>query len=59
VRFSRRTHEHFLASDIDGEHTGWSAYWVDGAWVARVGKPEKNTGRFGRKKNPRRAGKRE
>jgi DNA topoisomerase-1 len=35
VRFSRKTREHYLASEVDGEATGWAAYLVDGAWVVR------------------------
>jgi DNA topoisomerase I len=36
VRFSRKTREHYLASEVDGEPSGWAAYLVDGAWVVRA-----------------------
>jgi DNA topoisomerase I len=35
VRFSRKTREHYLGSQKKGEWTGWSAWWVDGKWVAK------------------------
>jgi DNA topoisomerase-1 len=40
IRFSRKTREHFLAS-MEGETwSPWSAYWVDGKWVAKESEPE-------------------
>jgi DNA topoisomerase-1 len=36
VRFSRKTREHYLASEKGGEATGWTAHLVDGKWVARA-----------------------
>jgi DNA topoisomerase-1 len=42
IRFSRKTREHFLAS-MEGENwSPWSAYWVDGKWVAKVAEPEES-----------------
>jgi DNA topoisomerase I len=35
IRFSRKTREHYLISESDGEPTGWMAFYVDGKWVAR------------------------
>jgi DNA topoisomerase-1 len=35
VRFSRKTREHYLATERDGEPTGWAAYLVEGKWVER------------------------
>jgi DNA topoisomerase-1 len=32
VRFSRKTGEHYLASEVDGKQTGWRAFFRDGAW---------------------------
>ena len=47
IRFSRKTREHFLTSAKNGEATGWSAYFVDGKWVAKQApeeaKPAKET----------------
>ncbi len=33
VRFDRKTKEHYVRSDKDGKATGWSARYVNGAWV--------------------------
>ncbi len=35
VRFSRKTKEHYLASEKDAESTTWGAYFVDGKWVEK------------------------
>ncbi|MBL6735251.1 MAG: DNA topoisomerase I subunit omega, partial [Shewanellaceae bacterium] len=32
VKFSRKTKEQYVASEIDRKATGWQAYYVDGAW---------------------------
>ncbi|HEJ9031792.1 TPA: type I DNA topoisomerase [Serratia marcescens] len=33
VRFSRKTKQQYVSSEIDGKATGWSAFYVDGKWV--------------------------
>jgi DNA topoisomerase-1 len=33
IRFSRKTKEHFLMSEVEGKATGWSLYYQEGAWV--------------------------
>lgn len=38
VRFSRKTKEQYVASEVDGKATGWSAHFLSGKWVASVGK---------------------
>jgi DNA topoisomerase-1 len=45
VKFSRKTREHYLASEVKGEATGWAAYLVDGAWVVRKAEEDSGTGR--------------
>jgi DNA topoisomerase-1 len=41
IRFSRKTREHFLGSMKGEEWTGWSAFFVDGAWKEKA--PEEAT----------------
>jgi DNA topoisomerase-1 len=38
VRFSRKTKEQYVASEVDGKATGWAAYYVGGRWQAAAGK---------------------
>jgi DNA topoisomerase I len=33
VKFSRKTREQYVASEVDGAATGWRAHYVDGRWV--------------------------
>ena len=41
IRFSRKTREHYLASQTkDGSWSGWSAWYVDGKWVPKVAEGE-------------------
>ncbi|NHN35971.1 type I DNA topoisomerase [Pseudomaricurvus alcaniphilus] len=40
IRFSRKTKEQYVQSEIDGKATGWKAFYQGGAWVA-AGKSEK------------------
>jgi DNA topoisomerase-1 len=37
VRYARKTAEHYVSSEKDGEATGWTAHFVDGKWVAKRG----------------------
>jgi DNA topoisomerase-1 len=32
IRFSRKTKEHYVRTEVDGKPTGWSALYVDGKW---------------------------
>ncbi len=36
IRFSRKTREHYLASEHDGEPSGWTSFHVDGKWVEKA-----------------------
>jgi DNA topoisomerase-1 len=38
VRFSRKTREQYVQSEIDGKPTGWRAFFQDGRWVEATGK---------------------
>jgi len=35
IRYSRKTKEQYVASEKDGKATGWSAFYVNGKWVAK------------------------
>ncbi len=44
VRFSRKTKEQYVMTEVDGKATGWSAYYQDGQWVEQETKStRKNT----------------
>jgi DNA topoisomerase-1 len=45
VRFSRKTKQHYLASEKKGEATGWTAFFVDGKWIEKAPEPEEPRGR--------------
>ncbi|ASP40508.1 DNA topoisomerase I [Bacterioplanes sanyensis] len=32
IRYSRKTKEQYVMSEVEGKATGWSAYFVDGQW---------------------------
>jgi DNA topoisomerase-1 len=51
VRFDRKAREHYLTSGKNGEPTGWTARFADGAWrVHRAEAPSKKKGRSGSKR---------
>ncbi len=33
VRFSRKTKEHYVTTEVDGKQTGWKAFHTNGKWV--------------------------
>ncbi len=35
IRFSRKTREHYVQSEVDGKATGWRAFYRNGAWAAQ------------------------
>ncbi|MBI6550408.1 type I DNA topoisomerase [Xenorhabdus lircayensis] len=35
VRFSRKTKQQYVSSEKDGKATGWTAFFVEGAWVVK------------------------
>jgi DNA topoisomerase-1 len=34
IRFSRKTQEQYVQSEVDGKATGWKAFYRDGRWVS-------------------------
>lgn len=36
VKFSRKTKEQYVATEVDGKATGWSAHYVNGKWVSET-----------------------
>jgi len=40
VRFSRKTKEQYVMSEVEGKATGWTAYYQDGKWVESLAKPK-------------------
>ena len=38
VRFSRKTKEQYVSSEVDGKATGWAAYYTKGQWQISAGK---------------------
>lgn len=41
VRFSRKTKEQYVQTEIEGKATGWKAFYVDGKWVEEQKAPKK------------------
>ncbi len=41
VKFSRKTKEQYVASEVDGKATGWVAHYRDGKWFAENSKKKK------------------
>ncbi len=41
VRFSRKTKEQYVMTEVDGKATGWTAKYVDNTWVEDIPKPKK------------------
>ncbi len=41
VRYSRKTKEQYLMSEVDGKATGWQAFYVDGKWQEKLPAPKK------------------
>ncbi len=39
IRFSRKTRQQYVQSEVDGKATGWQAFHKDGQWVAKKGAP--------------------
>nr|MBA3708614.1 topoisomerase DNA-binding C4 zinc finger domain-containing protein [Planctomycetota bacterium] len=56
IRFSRKTREHYLASEKKGEPTGWTSFLVNGKWVVKEPEAEAPRERKGGKKKPVPAG---
>ena len=42
IRYSRKTKEQYVQSEIDGKATGWKAFYTDGKWVEQIPPPKIN-----------------
>jgi DNA topoisomerase-1 len=40
IRYSRKTAEQYLLTEVDGKATGWRAFYRDGKWVVEPAKPK-------------------
>ena len=55
VRFSRKSREQYVTSEVDGKPTAWSAHYRNGCWEVREGrsggrrKPSASRGRAAKK----------
>lgn len=36
VRYSRKTKEHFVMSEVEGKATDWAMYYVKGRWITNA-----------------------
>jgi DNA topoisomerase-1 len=50
IRYSRKTKEQYLMTEVDGKATGWRAFYDGGKWNAEVPAPKKKAAK---KKSPR------
>jgi DNA topoisomerase-1 len=41
IRFSRKTKEQYVMTEVEKKPTGWRAHYVGGKWVADLAKPKK------------------
>ncbi|RTE67666.1 type I DNA topoisomerase [Amphritea opalescens] len=41
VRYSRKTKEQYVMTEVDGKATGWRAFYTGGKWVAEAAKTKK------------------
>ena len=41
IRYSRKTKEQYVMTEVDGKATGWTAKYIDGNWVEDIPKPKK------------------
>ena len=41
IRFSRKSKEQYVMSEVDGKPTGWAAFYRDGRWVVEKAAPKK------------------
>ena len=51
IRFSRKTKEHYVQSEVEGKASGWRAFYRKGAWAVQS-KPAAKTGKAAKKRRP-------
>jgi len=49
VRFSRKTQQQYVQTEIDGKPTGWRAFYTNGKWVESKGSADEDAGARTRK----------
>ena len=40
IRYSRKTKEQYVMTEVEGKASGWKAYYVNGQWDIEVPKPK-------------------
>ena len=53
IRYSRKTKEHYVQSEVDGKPTGWRAFYQSGKWVPSTAAAKSDTKSTARKKQQR------
>ena len=48
IRYSRKTKEQYVQSEIDGKATGWKAFYQDGKWMEQVPAPKSRKSQKGK-----------
>ena len=56
IRYSRKTGQQYVQSEIDGKATGWQAFYQDGKWVARKAAVGKTRAKAAKRKPAKRTG---
>ncbi|MGB0467442.1 MAG: type I DNA topoisomerase [Pontibacterium sp.] len=51
IRYSRKTKEQYVMSEVEAKATGWKAYYVNGAWVEEQPKPKSKPKKAAAKKS--------
>jgi DNA topoisomerase-1 len=41
IRYSRKTKEQYVMTEVEGKATGWTAKYIEGKWVEDIPKPKK------------------
>ena len=54
IRYSRKTKQQYVQSEIDGKATGWQAFYQNGQWVERKAAPGKARAKPGKGKPAKR-----
>lgn len=50
IRYSRKTKEQYVMSELEGKATGWKAFYQDGKWVEELPKKKEKAKDSGKKK---------
>jgi DNA topoisomerase-1 len=53
IRYSRKTKEQYVQSEVEGKATGWRAYYTNGRWVEQAKPPPKAKKKAKAKKKPK------